>query len=86
MSTGNNEGNAKASKKPSFVGLVSRSVDPFEEADREDGHSNQTDDNQVQKSHLKLTVHAVVKWRESRARDQDIDASIVETIGNGVNH
>jgi len=41
MSTGDDERNAKASKKPSLVGLVSRSMDPFEEADREAEHGDQ---------------------------------------------
>ena len=43
MSTGNDQRNAKASKKPSLISFMSRSVNPFEEADREAEHSNQQD-------------------------------------------
>lgn len=32
-----------------------------------------------------MTVHAVIKWWEGRARYQDIDTCIVESISNGIN-
>ncbi len=67
-----------------LVLLMARFVDPLEQADHKANCGDQEGDCQVEDGHFELTVHSVVDRREGTPGNEQIDACIVEPIGDGV--
>jgi len=59
-------------------------VDPLEEADEEAEEGEEDGAGEVEDGDIELAVHAVVEGREHAAGDEEVDACVVEAVGDGV--
>lgn len=59
-------------------------MDPLEEADNEAEGGNEKRNAEIYGGHCNLTIHSIVQGRKGTTRDQEIDACVVESVGDCV--
>lgn len=84
MSNGNQIRQSEPCKQKSLVLLIPWLVDPFEEADNEAEGCNKQRYTEINGGHCYLAVHSIVQWREGASRNQEIDACVIESVGDRV--
>jgi len=78
------EGASKSSVEDALILLILAPVDPLEEADYKAEGCEGDDAGEIDDGYFQLAVHAVVEGREGAARNQDVYACVVKTIGDCV--